>query len=67
MNSRNFLFCCLLGLTAVVLVCSAPEEDRERAEEVDVDDEKLDYAKGSLCGYCDYCKVIYIFSYYHPE
>lgn len=26
-------------------------------EHVEVDSEKLEYAKGSVCGYCTYCKV----------
>ena len=29
----------------------------EKEEDVKVDEEKLTYAKGSLCGYCDYCEV----------
>ena len=32
-------------------------EAAEKEEEVAVDEEKLSYAKGSLCQYCDYCKV----------
>jgi len=31
------------------------EEMAQREEKVD--DTKLEYAKGSLCKYCDYCKV----------
>lgn len=29
----------------------------EPAKEEKVDEQKLEYAKGSVCGYCDYCKV----------
>ena len=54
----------LLGLL-VVSICyvSAATEEKEETnkedEDVKPDDEKLKYAKGSLCGYCDYCKVLY--------
>ena len=27
------------------------------AENVDIDEEKLEYAKGSMCSYCNYCQV----------
>ena len=42
---------------AVCLVSAADEEVQEEAKVEDVDPEKLDYAKGSLCGYCEYCAV----------
>ncbi|XP_013390384.1 sarcoplasmic reticulum histidine-rich calcium-binding protein [Lingula anatina] len=32
------------------------EAQSKEAENVKVDEEKLKYAKGSLCNYCDYCK-----------
>lgn len=40
-------FCCLLVFA-----------DNKEAETVNEEDiEKAEYAKGSLCTYCDYCKV----------
>ena len=57
MKFQNLLFFGLFGLALIVAVFAEVEE------KVDVDEEKLDYAKGSLCGYCDYCKVC-IFSYF---
>ena len=42
----------------VVCVLTAEENVAEMEEDpIVVDQEKVDYAKGSLCGYCDYCKV----------
>ncbi|VDH93572.1 Hypothetical predicted protein [Mytilus galloprovincialis] len=46
------LFISLLFCLFVIACCIAdsPKED------VKVDDEKVEYAKGSVCGYCSYCK-----------
>lgn len=50
---------------------SEPAKDTQQAEAdtktVKTEDgeemtkEQLEYAKGSLCGYCDYCKVMHVF------
>jgi len=44
----------------LLLVVNAEESAQKEADEnlVEVDEEKLDYAKGSVCGYCQYCEVI---------
>lgn len=34
---------------------STPDEDSADSEPVD--EEKVEYARGSVCGYCTYCKV----------
>ena len=50
----------LVGLLAVCLFCLVTSDEpkpAETEEEVNIEEEKLEYAKGSLCGYCDYCKV----------
>ncbi|XP_052106197.1 sarcoplasmic reticulum histidine-rich calcium-binding protein-like [Mytilus californianus] len=49
--AQNF-FISLLFCLALIAFCIAgsPKED------VKVDDEKVEYAKGSVCGYCSYCK-----------
>ncbi|XP_076099565.1 uncharacterized protein LOC143069021 [Mytilus galloprovincialis] len=46
------LFSSLLLCLFLIAFCIAdsPKED------VKVDDEKVEYAKGSVCGYCSYCK-----------
>lgn len=37
---------------------SPDEESAEvQSEDVTVDEAKVEYAKGSVCGYCTYCKV----------
>lgn len=52
-------------LSALMLFCiayAAAEEGNkeEQGEEKNkVHEETLTYAKGSVCGYCDYCKVLY--------
>ena len=33
------------------------EDDEPEQEGKELDKEALEYQKGSLCGYCDYCKV----------
>lgn len=51
------IFACL----AVCLVEETiSEELKEKADET-VDETKLTYAKGSLCRYCDYCKVCFLY------
>ena len=63
---KSFSFSVIfLSLALVCTVASEKEGAKatEEGEEVKVDEEKLSYAKGSLCGYCDYCKVIL---YYRP-
>ena len=43
------------------LVCLASpalgDENAKDQEEVEVDETKVSYARGSVCGYCEYCKV----------
>ena len=36
------------------------EKDAKEGETADLDEEKLEYARGSVCRYCEYCKVIFI-------
>lgn len=43
-----FVFCSVF--------CENPEQKKSE-EEVKVDSKKLEYAKGSACQYCEYCKV----------
>ena len=42
------------------------EEDEKPAKKSsdipDIDPEELEYHKGSLCGYCEYCKVVILLS-----
>ena len=52
--SWNALFYCFIFGLAIQIVTS---EDQTEEEEVEIDEGKLDYAKGSMCGYCEYCKV----------
>ena len=53
----------MLLCIAVSLAKKAKDEDVAappapmESDEAEVDPEKLDYAKGSVCGYCPYCKV----------
>ena len=44
----------LVVFAAVVYATDATDEP---AEEIQVDEKAIDYAKGSLCGYCRYCTV----------
>lgn len=57
MNSSKITSVCLF---AVVLICGVAQaaDQVDGAEEVSLSEEQLDYAKGSVCGYCTYCKVI---------
>ncbi|XP_062574132.1 sarcoplasmic reticulum histidine-rich calcium-binding protein-like [Saccostrea cucullata] len=50
LNTRYFL---LLGFLALFSLSLAAESG---SEEEKVDPVKVDYAKGSVCGYCEYCK-----------
>ena len=45
----------IISLLCYVSSDSAKKDGKE--DEVKVEDAKLEYAKGSLCQYCDYCKV----------
>ena len=49
-----------LAFLTVLSLHVAHCEDKEKEE---VDDEKLTYAKGSVCKYCDYCQVLSILLY----
>lgn len=51
---------CLLFIVCTASFCSSTEEDA-KSEDAVIDETKLEYAKGSMCGYCEYCVVgIYI-------
>lgn len=54
-----YIFFVLAILACVTVFVSAVTEnaDTKADEEVKVDEEKLTYAKGSACKYCEYCKV----------
>ncbi|XP_029643130.1 sarcoplasmic reticulum histidine-rich calcium-binding protein [Octopus sinensis] len=62
MLSRNlvagflFLVCLLNLIKAEADVKEQSSEAKDTAEKVQVDDEKIEYARGSVCGYCEYCK-----------
>ena len=52
------LFLSLMGMVLLVIGQDANVEIEEHDTDASVvDDTSLTYAKGSLCGYCDYCKV----------
>ena len=53
MNSLYLILSVFIVLCALV----AYSESTEDSKDAGVDPEKLEYAKGSLCRYCDYCKV----------
>ncbi|KAH3854452.1 sarcoplasmic reticulum histidine-rich calcium-binding protein-like [Dreissena polymorpha] len=57
MSPKVISFVCLLICVLCFQHCSATEktENVEEKKEEKVDDKKLEYAKGSLCGYCEYC------------
>jgi len=56
MNSLGFVFT-FLALAALCQAANNENTKEMEQEEVKVDGEKLEYAKGSACGYCSYCKV----------
>lgn len=49
MDTRQLIF---LGFCVLFTFAYAKENGEQK-----VDPEKVDYAKGSVCGYCEYCKV----------
>lgn len=51
MQTGQLLF---LGLSLLMTIASATESSDEKEK---ADPEKVEYAKGSVCGYCEYCKV----------
>lgn len=58
MQTGQLLF---LGLCILMTIASATESSDEKEK---ADPEKVEYAKGSVCGYCEYCKVpIYLRTY----
>ena len=64
-TTKSLLFSAIfVALMLLSFVASEGEEAKaiEKEEDVKVDEEKLTYAKGSLCGYCDYCKVNLVLS-----
>ncbi|XP_045170098.1 sarcoplasmic reticulum histidine-rich calcium-binding protein-like [Mercenaria mercenaria] len=48
--------CIFLATLSFSLASKDANTQEMEQEKVEVDSEKLEYAKGSLCGYCDYCK-----------
>ena len=56
---KKILYICVFISISLVLVSADNEqaEGSQNEEDVKVDEEKLEWAKGSLCGYCEYCKV----------
>lgn len=64
MEARRAVVIFLLSVVFIILgtgfsigVASEDTESKSDRQNVQVDDKKLDYAKGSICSYCDYCKV----------
>jgi len=51
----KYLSFVVLTVVCLCLTCLVTAEDQTDPDPVEVDAEKLDYAKGSLCGYCQYC------------
>ena len=45
---------CLFSVCMIHVKC---EDIKDEATGEKLDEKQLEYAKGSLCGYCDYCKV----------
>lgn len=50
LNTRYLLLLSFLALFSLSLAAESGNEEEK------VDPEKVDYAKGSVCGYCEYCK-----------
>lgn len=52
----------ILMVFALLAVSWAAKDDNVQEmeqEQATVDEAKLEYAKGSVCGYCTYCKVTF--------
>ena len=48
----------LISLCCFSVYANGEEAQTVEAEEVDAEDlKRAEYTKGSLCSYCDYCKV----------
>ncbi|KAK2156485.1 hypothetical protein LSH36_212g03042 [Paralvinella palmiformis] len=58
MHLWKYFFLTFIISVMLLLVVNAEESAQKEADEnlVEVDEEKLDYAKGSVCGYCQYCE-----------
>jgi len=56
MESKILTCLLVFSLFAIYHVSAAKEKKATEKEEVQVEPEKLEYAKGSVCGYCEYCK-----------
>ena len=64
MKSIKFVvFGALLFAFIGIALSEDTDEVKSEDNDVEVDKEKLEYAKGSLCVYCDYCKVRYCLYY----
>ena len=58
MSLRSYLLITYIISTVLVFAANAEKNNKKDENEVvDVDEEKLHYAKGSVCGYCQYCEV----------
>lgn len=47
----------ILLSVAMFVICMGFVISDDKTEDDKVDEETLEYARGSLCGYCTYCKV----------
>ena len=55
MASKKLTVTVILFLSLYTVAVFADGEEAEEVAEEEI--KKAEYAKGSLCGYCDYCKV----------
>lgn len=46
-----------IGLLVISFASNNEDKPESKDNGVEVDQEKLEYTKGSLCNYCKYCKV----------
>ncbi|KAL3873566.1 hypothetical protein ACJMK2_036664 [Sinanodonta woodiana] len=58
METRKLVLLVVLALLVFLNVVLSSEEPSSNVDtkEEKIDDQKLEYAKGSVCGYCSYCK-----------
>lgn len=60
MERRYVLALLLLSVLALIHTVSCADATEDAADgEKEASAEDIEYAKGSLCGYCSYCKVTY--------
>ena len=56
MKNINIVLC-LLATVLIVSVADSEKSDDKKGKGTTVDEEKVEYAKGSVCQYCEYCEV----------